>query len=541
MLLIETCQDILQTKIAIEAARRAFDQCQRRVPLMCQVTIETTGTMLVGTDIGAALTAIEVYPEVDVIGLNCATGPQEMSEHVRFLAQHCTKLISVLPNAGLPQLVEGRAHFPLTPKEMARWVREFVTQDGVNVVGGCCGTTPEHIRALVEAVSGVKPAPRTPKHEPSASSLYLSTTLRQDTSFLIVGERCNTNGSRKFKRLLTEGDIEGLVETATEQVKEGSHVLDVCVDLVGRDGVPDMQQVIDRFARDVTVPLMLDSTQLDVLEAGLKLAGGKCIINSVNLEDGEEKLARVAGLCRQYGAGVVALTIDEDPQEAMGKTCARKVEIARRIHDLLTNKYGLAEEDIFFDCLTFPITTGNAEDRRLGLETLAAIEQLSKELPRCQFILGVSNISFGLQPAARVVLNSAFLAEACQHGLTSAIVHASKILPQNQIGDERWSAAMDLIYDRGKDGNPLEHFIGLFAEGEQLGEKVKIADLPLEERLKQRIIDGQRQGLEADLDEAMQQYSPIEIINKFLLDGMKVVGELFGAGKMQLPFVLKER
>ncbi|RMF86157.1 MAG: methionine synthase, partial [Planctomycetota bacterium] len=402
------------------------------------------------------------------------------------------------------------------------------------------GTTPAHLAAVVEAVGGRRPAERRPAAEPASSSIYQAIPHRQDNSFLIVGERCNTNGSRKFKRLLAEGDLDGLVEVAVEQVRgEGAHVIDVCVDYVGRDGVPDMQAVIDRFAREVTAPLMLDSTQPDVLEAGLKLAGGKCIINSVNLEDGEERLGRIAGLARQFGAALVALTIDEDPQEAMGKTCARKLEIARRIHRLLTERHGIAEEDIFFDCLTFPITTGNPDDRRLGLETLDAIEALMNEFPNCQSILGLSNISFGLQPAARVVLNSVYLHEARARGLTAAIVHAGKILPRNQISDERWDAAQALIYDRRDAGDPLEHFIGLFGEDEKIGDGRRIEELPLEERLKQRIIDGQRQGLEDDLEAALEKYEPLEIINTLLLDGMRVVGELFGSGQMQLPFVLK--
>ena len=538
-LLIETCQDILQTKCAIQAARVAFERCGRRVPLVCQVTMETTGTMLVGTDIAAALTAIEAYPEVDVIGLNCATGPAEMSEHIRYLARACTRPLSVMPNAGLPQVVDGRAHFPLTPAELARWLAEFVAADGVSLVGGCCGTTPAHLAAVVGAVGGRTPARRTVTHEPAVSSLYQAVALRQESSFLIIGERCNTNGSKQFKRLLAEGDLEGLVAMAREQVQEGAHVLDVCVDYVGRDGVADMHRVVERFASEVTVPLMLDSTEPDVIEAGLKLTGGKCIINSVNLEDGEERVRKIARLCRQYGAAVVALTIDEDPREAMAKTADRKLAIATRLYDLLTGKYGLAPENIFFDCLTFPITTGNPEDRRLALETLDGIERVMAKFPHCQSVLGVSNVSFGLQPAARVVLNSAFLAEACRRGLTAAIVHAGKIVPRNQVSDERWAAALDLIYDRRDAGDPLERFIGLFAEGESVGAKTKIADLPVEERLQQRIIDGQRAGLEADLDEALQRHAPLAIINDILLAGMKVVGDLFASGQMQLPFVLK--
>ena len=539
IIVIETCQDILQAKTAVHAVRKAFDECKRRVPLVVQVTMETTGTMLVGTDIAAALTTLEAFAEVDVIGLNCATGPQEMSEHVRHLSRYSSKPISVMPNAGLPQLVAGHAQFPLTPEEMARWLREFVEKDGVRLVGGCCGTTPEHLAAVVEALRDVQPAPRQPAGEPAISSLYQSVSSRQDNSFLIVGERCNTNGSRKFKRLLSEGDIEALVETAVEQVREGSHVLDVCVDYVGRDGVADMHKVIDRFARDVTAPLMLDSTEAPVIEAGLKLAPGKCIVNSVNLEEGEKKLDTICPMLRQYGAAVVALTIDEDPAEAMAKTVDRKLSIATRLHELLTVKHGIREEDIFFDLLTFPITTGNRDDRRLALETLDGIEQVSKRLPRCQYILGVSNVSFGLAPAARAVLNSAFLHEARQRGLSAAIVHASKILPRNRISDERWNAALDLIYDRGSDGEALEKYIGLFEDGEKLADKVEIAALPIEQRLTRRIVDGAKLGLEGDLDHALQSYSPLEIVNRFLLDGMKEVGELFGSGQMQLPFVLK--
>ena len=545
LLVIETCQDILQCKTAIHAARTAFERLGRRVPLVVQVTMETTGTMLVGTDLPAALAAIEAFPEVDVIGLNCATGPQEMSEHIRLLSRTCTRPISVQPNAGLPQVVDGRAHFPLDARELARWLREFVEVDHVSVVGGCCGTTPAHLRAVVEALPDMRrrPVPRRVSPEPAASSLYSAAPYRQDNSFLIVGERCNTNGSKKFKQMLADGDLDGCVSLALEQVKEeGAHVIDVCVDYVGREGAPDMHRVVDRFAREVTAPLMLDSTQVDVIETGLKLAGGKCIVNSVNLEDGEEKLARIAALCRQYGAAVVALTIDEDPIEAMAKTAERKLAIAERIHDLLVHRHGLNEQDIFWDCLTFPITTGNAADRRLALETLDGIERVMQRFPRCQSILGVSNVSFGLQPLARVVLNSVFLHEARQRGLTAAIVHPGKILPRHQISDERWNAALDLIYDRARDADgasPLERFLSLFAADEKVATKSRILELSIEERLSRRIVDGNRTGLETDLNEALLRYEPLEIINRFLLDGMKIVGELFGSGQMQLPFVLK--
>jgi len=538
-LIIETCQDLLQTKTAVCGATLAMREKTREVPLIVQCTMEATGAMLVGSDIAAALVAIEAYPQVQVIGLNCATGPQEMAEHIHHLSRYSTRYVSVVPNAGLPQIVDGKPHYVLTPDELARWLKEYVLVDGVNMVGGCCGTTPDHLAAVVKAVQGLKPARRSPETQANVSSLYQAVALKQDNSFLIVGERSNTNGSRKFKKLLVEGDVDALVEVGREQVRNGSHVLDLCVDYVGRDGVADMDALAARYAREITVPLMLDSTEPAVIEAGLKRAGGKCIINSVNLEDGGPKLHRVCELLRKYGAGVVALTIDDDPDEAMAKVAERKIEIARRLHDLLVNEHGIAEEDILFDCLTFPITTGNEADRALARETLDGIELIMNEFPRCGSILGVSNVSFGLAPAARAVLNSAFLHEARQRGLTAAIVHAGSILPQNKISEERWEAALDLLYDHRREGyDPLHEFINLFTDGEDLVEERKLADLPVEDRLKQRIVDGNRVGLEEDLDEALRHHAPMETVNTFLLDGMKVVGELFGAGKMQLPFVL---
>ncbi len=538
-IIIETCQDILQTKAAIGGATSAMDKHGRPVPLIVLVTIETTGTMLVGTEIAAVLVALEAYSQVQVIGLNCATGPQEMSEHVRHLSRHCTRYLAIVPNAGLPQVVDGKTHYGLTPEELARWHKEFVVEDGVNMVGGCCGTRPDHLAAVVKAVHGIKPKQRSPEPQPSVSSLYQATSLRQDNSILIVGERSNTNGSRKFKRLVAEGNLDEVVEIGRQQVADGSHLLDVCVDAVGRDGSTDMDRIIERYAKDVTVPLMLDSTEPETIEAGLKRAGGKCIVNSVNLEDGEERLNRICPLLKKYGAAVVALTIDEDPDEAMAKVAGRKIEIARRLHDLLTNKHGIPEQDILFDCLTFPITTGNESDRWLAFETLDGIEMIMREFPRCGSILGVSNVSFGLKPAARAVLNSVFLHEAISRGLTAAIVHISKILPQNRISQERWDAALDLIYDhRREDFDPLHTFINLFPDDAEQDEGPVLASLPIEDRLRKRIIDGNRTGLEEDIEEALHRYGPLEIVNTILLDGMKTVGELFGAGKMQLPFVL---
>ncbi|HOW18646.1 MAG TPA: homocysteine S-methyltransferase family protein, partial [Phycisphaerae bacterium] len=560
VLLIETCQDILQAKAAIAGIEQAMAEKGRRVPIMVQVTMETTGTMLVGTDMAAAVAAIEAYPQVEVFGLNCATGPEQMSEHVRYLSANWPRKISVLPNAGLPQLVDGRPHYPLTPAELARWLKEFVEVDGVNIVGGCCGTTPEHLRAVVEAIGGVRvpgsgvrasasqaiAAPRnrepeirsarTVRYEPSVSSLYQAVPIRQDNSFLIVGERTNANGSRKFRRLLEAEDFDGMVEMAKEQVRDGSHVIDVCAAYVGRDELHDMTRLISRLATEVTVPLMIDSTEPPVIEASLKLCGGRCIVNSVNLEDGEKRCAAVLPMCRKYGAAVVALTIDE---EGMAKTADRKVAIARRIFDLATNKYGLRPGDILFDPLTFTICTGNEEDRRLAVETLDAVERIKKELPGCYTSLGVSNVSFGIDPAARHVLNSVFLHYACERGLDAAIVHASGITPLFQIDERQREAARRLIFDERDGSDPLQAFLALFVGQKPRAKRVTAADRPVEERLKQRIIDGDRTGLEADLDEAMKTYPPLEIINRFLLDGMKVVGELFGAGQMQLPFVLQ--
>ncbi|HBS29922.1 MAG TPA: methionine synthase, partial [Phycisphaerales bacterium] len=544
LFIIETAQDIQQVKCAINACLKALDErglTTDDIPISCSVTIETTGTMLLGTEIAAAAEALRSFPIIS-LGLNCATGPQEMTEHVAWLCRHWDRAVSVIPNAGLPVLVEGRTDYPLKPGPFVETLMRFVEQ-GANIVGGCCGTTPEHIALLASAVAGRTPAPvRKEPPAPGCSSLYSVAEFRQDNSFLIVGERTNTNGSRQFKNLLNEENWDGLVSMGKELVRDGSHVLDVCVDYVGRDGVRDMTEVVQRFARQVSAPLMIDSTQVDVIEAGLKHAPGKCIINSMNLEEGEEKLAHICALARTYGAAVVAGTIDEDPIEAMGKTAERKIAIARRIHDLACGKHGVPAHDILFDPLVLPITTGVEADRRLALETVEGIRRIARELPECQTMIGLSNVSFGLRPNARVVLNSVFLQECVQAGLTGAIVHASKILPRKDIAPERWDAALDLIYDRREAHDPLLRFIELFPEGEGQGagaKKKSLADLPLEERLQRHIIDGEMRDLGATLDAARAVYPPLAIINDHLLAGMKVVGDLFGSGEMQLPFVLQ--
>jgi len=535
--LVETCQDILQSKSAIVSAIDAMAEKGREVPIFCTVTIETTGTMLVGTEIAAALTALLPYKQIAAIGLNCATGPQEMSEHVRFLSGASDRLLLVQPNAGLPQLVEGKPYYALTPDELAKWLLEFVDTDGVNIVGGCCGTTPEHLAAVVDAIGDRAPTPRKPSFEPCVSSLYQSVTIEQDNALLSVGERTNANGSKKFRELLAAEDIDGMVQMAREQVRQGSHLIDVCAAYVGRDEVEDMCGLLKRFVTDVTVPLVIDSTEVPVLEMSLKLAGGKCVINSINLEDGEERLDRVCRLAKRHGAAVIALTIDE---EGMAKTADRKVAIAKRIYDLVTERHGIAPTDLIFDPLTFTVATGNEDDRKLALETLDALEKIKEVCPGAHTLLGVSNVSFGLKPSARRVLNSVFLHFARLRGLDAGIVHTAGIVPLFKIDEDQRHVAEDLVFDKRRDGyDPLQKLLQLFENVEGADKVEKERPKKVEDRLKLRIIDGDRIGLEDELDEAMLTHRPLDIVNELLLDGMKTVGDLFGAGQMQLPFVLQ--
>ncbi|MBL8672864.1 MAG: methionine synthase, partial [Alphaproteobacteria bacterium] len=546
-ILIETCQDTLQIKAAVNGAKAARLKAGRDVPIFVQVTVETTGTLLVGPDIAAAATVVNAL-DVPLIGLNCATGPQEMAPHLRWLAENWQGLLSVQPNAGLPELVDGRARYPLQPQELARWINRFLDEDGLNLIGGCCGTTDEHIAALdlmlreragKPGTAGARPAPkpRTPEWVPGVASLYGHVAYRQENAYLSIGERCNANGSKRFRELQEAGDWDGCVAMGVEQVKEGSHTIDVCTAFVGRDEVKDMTEVLTRMRGSVNAPLVIDSTELPVIEAALKLYGGKPIINSINFEDGEEPAARRLELARKFGCGVIALTIEE---EGMAKDADRKVAVAKRLYDFAVNKHGLPPQDLLFDPLTFTICTGNADDRRLGLETLDAIERIAKELPRCQIMLGLSNISFGLNPAARHVLNSVFLDHAVKRGMTGAIVHVSKIMPLHKIAPREVEVAEDLIFDRQREGyDPLQAFIALFEGRKAEATKKRARAADVETRLKDRIVDGDRQGLDADLAEALTRLKPLDIINTHLLDGMKVVGELFGAGKMQLPFVLQ--
>ncbi|MFM1811167.1 MAG: Methionine synthase [Cyanobacteriota bacterium] len=568
LFIVETCQDVLQIKAALQGIEAAFARTGQRRPLMVSVTMETTGTMLVGSDIAAVVAILEPF-NIDVLGLNCATGPEQMKEHIRYLSANSPFVVSCIPNAGLPENIGGVAHYRLTPTEMKMQLMHFVEDLGVQVIGGCCGTTPAHIGALVELAGELSPAARVVRRsdrsaedkavdprpllsvEPAASSIYGTTPYHQDNSFLIIGERLNASGSKKVRELLAAEDWDGLVAVARGQVKENAHVLDVNVDYVGRDGERDMHALVSRLVTNVNLPLMLDSTEWQKMEAGLKVAGGKCILNSTNYEDGPERFFKVLELARDYGAGVVVGTIDE---EGMARTAEKKFAIAQRAYrDAL--EFGIPAHEIFYDPLALPISTGIEEDRLNGAATIEAIRLIRRNLPGVHVVLGVSNVSFGLSPAARIVLNSVFLHDCCEAGMDAAIVSPAKILPLVKISEEHQQVCRDLINDRRRFENdapagsgapciydPLTELTQLF-EGvsakEARASGPSLADLPLEERLKQHIIDGERIGLEAALDEALKTYPPLQIINTFLLDGMKVVGELFGSGQMQLPFVLQ--
>jgi 5-methyltetrahydrofolate--homocysteine methyltransferase len=551
-LIVETCQDLLQAKAAIIGAKRAIAAAQQAeadlhqgrsdIVLIAQVTIETTGAMLLGSEIGAALTALEPLG-VDVIGLNCATGPAEMSEHLRYLAAHSRLPVSCMPNAGLPELTSNGAYYPVTADELAAAHESFVTEFGLAMVGGCCGTTPDHIAAVATRLGGRPLTRRRPRPEPGVASLYQHVPFRQDTAFLAIGERTNANGSKAFRDAMLAGRLDDCVEIARAQTRDGAHLLDLCVDYVGRDGVADMSEIASRLATAATLPLVLDSTEPEVIRAGLERLGGRAVVNSVNYEDGdgpESRMARILPIIVEHGAAVVALTIDEQGQ---ARTAEWKVAVASRLIDDLTGNWGMRVSDIIVDCLTFPIATGQEETRRDAIETIEAIREVKHRYPDVQTTLGVSNVSFGLNPAARAALNSVFLNECVKAGLDSAIVHAARIMPIARIPAEQLQVALDLIYDRRSDGyDPLTRLLELFDGVDTASLKAsraaELLGLPLWERLARRIVDGERNGLEADLDEALAKRPALEIVNDVLLDGMKTVGDLFGSGQMQLPFVL---
>ncbi|MFE2495177.1 methionine synthase [Streptomyces scopuliridis] len=542
-LIVETTQDLLQTKSSLIGARRAMDALGVNVPLICSLAFETTGVMLLGSEIGAALTALEPLG-IDLIGLNCSTGPAEMSEHLRYLARHSRTPLMCMPNAGLPVLTKDGAYFPLGPEGLADAQESFVNDYGLSLIGGCCGTTPEHLRQVVERARNLTPTVREPHPEPGAASLYQTVPFRQDASYLAIGERTNANGSKKFREAMLEGRWDDCVEMARDQIREGAHLLDLCVDYVGRDGVADMAELAGRFATASTLPIVLDSTELPVLRAGLEKLGGRAVINSVNYEDGdgpESRFTKVTELAKEHGAALIALTIDEEGQ---ARTVEHKVAIAERLITDLTTNWGVHESDILIDCLTFTICTGQEESRGDGIATIEAIRELKRRHPDVQTTLGLSNISFGLNPAARIVLNSVFLDECVKAGLDSAIVHASKILPIARLEEEQVKAAHDLIYDRRSEGyDPLQKLMELFegvnTKSMKDGRAEELLALPLDERLQRRIIDGEKNGLETDLAEALETRPALDIVNDTLLEGMKVVGELFGSGQMQLPFVLQ--
>jgi 5-methyltetrahydrofolate--homocysteine methyltransferase len=541
LLIVETCQDLLQTKAALAAIFAHFEETRTRVPVIAQVTIEVFGTMLNGTEIGAALTALAPFP-IDIIGMNCGTGPRHMTESIRYLCENAPLPVSVLPNAGLPSVVEGKMHYDETPETFTAQVVHFANDFGVNVVGGCCGTTPAHLKLVVEAMQRITPKVREARLVPAASSIYFQQPYVQDASFLIVGERVNASGSKRMRDLLNAEDWDGLVLLAKDQEREGAHVLDVNVDFVGRDGERDMHELASRLVTSIKLPLMFDSTEWQKMEAGLQHAGGKCILNSTNYEDGVPRFAKVIELAKRYGASLVIGTIDE---EGMARKAEGKFQIAKRAYEQATKELNLPASDIFFDPLALPISTGIEEDRRNALETIEGIRRIKRELPGCFTILGVSNISFGLNPASRVVLNSVFLHDAVEAGLDAAIVNASKIEPLNRIGEQELKVARELIYDQRKFAgdvctyDPLIEFTKLFEGVKAKSSEKASKGETVEERLKNHIIDGEKIGLEDELRTALEKYSALDIINTILLAGMKVVGDLFGSGQMQLPFVLQ--
>ncbi|MDQ3782052.1 MAG: methionine synthase, partial [Actinomycetota bacterium] len=540
LFIIETMFDLLSLKAAVNGCRRAMAAAGREVPLQTQVTIELTGRMLPGTEIAAALAAIDPLGP-DVVGLNCATGPSEMYEPLRHLSRHARTAISCIPNAGLPSVVDGKMHYDLTPDQLATHLASFVTELGVSVIGGCCGTTVEHLEAVIAACADLTPAARQPIDEPGAASIYSFTPFQQDASFLIVGERTNANGSKAFLKSMLAEDWDGCVQIAKDQVKESAHLLDLCVDYVGRDGAADMDQLASRFATQVAVPIVLDSTEPPVLQAGLERLGGRSVLNSANLEDGDaegSRIDRVLRLAKEHGAAVICMLIDEEGQ---ARDVEWKLRIAHRIHDLAVDRYGLQPSDLIFDALTFPLSTGGEDLRRDGIATIEAIRRIKTELAGVFTVLGVSNVSFGLKPAARHALNSVFLHECVEAGLDAAIVHAARIMPLNKIPDEQRQVCLDVVYDRQEDGDPLQRLLAIFADVTSAKvEKEDRTGWPVNKRLAARIVDGDRDGLTADLDEALAAgTAPLAIINDTLLEGMKVVGELFASGEMQLPFVLQ--
>jgi 5-methyltetrahydrofolate--homocysteine methyltransferase len=535
-ILIETCQDLGQIKVAVRAAREAMAAKQRRIPIWVQATVETTGTLLVGSEIAAVLASVEPLG-IDVLGLNCGTGPDEMHAHLQTLSETSPFRISCLPNAGLPENRGGQVVYPLTPEPFVQKVLHAASEFGIAILGGCCGTTPDHIRALAPGVDKLNAPTRTPKLERSAASLYQSVALKQEPAPLIVGERTNANGSKKFRDLLAAEDWDGMITLAKEQQREGAHLLDLCVAYVGRDEVRDADELLSRLITQITLPLMIDSTEFPVIERALQRSPGKCVINSINFEDGDGKARAILGLCKTYGAAVVALTIDE---RGMAKTREQKLEVAKRLHALAVGEYGLDPGDLIIDPLTFTLGSGDEEFRGSAIETLEALKLIKAELPGVMTILGVSNVSFGLNPASRHVLNALMLYHGVKHGLDMAIFNASKVIPVAKIDPEDRRIVEDLIFNRRSEGyDPLKALMARFSSRKAAVAEDRRTDLPVLERLHRGILDGEKQAILADVDEALKDHDPLKLINEVLLGAMKVVGERFGAGEMQLPFVLE--
>ncbi|MFZ2956723.1 MAG: homocysteine S-methyltransferase family protein [Candidatus Ozemobacteraceae bacterium] len=536
LFLVETCQDLLQTRAALSALARHFRKMGHRRPVMVSVTLEAAGTMLLGSDITAVTTILEPFDMIDVVGINCATGPLEMIRHVEYLSTQWNKRISVMPNAGLPENVGGKPVYRLTPAELAAFHERFVRENGINVAGGCCGTSPAHLAAVAKAVGHLKPAPRHVKRSPSASSLYQATTFTQEPPPCLIGERTNANGSRAFRDQLLKEDWDGMTAVGREQARGGAHFLDVSVAYVGRDELHDMEKLVSIFATQVKLPLLIDSTNPKVVEAALKRHAGRCVINSVNLEAGVEKVKEMAAIAREHGAALICLTIDE---EGMAKTVERKLAIAKRLFDLLVGECGLRPADLIFDTLTFTLGSGDVELRSAAIQTLEAVEGIRTQFPECHTLLGVSNISFGLAPGAREVLNSVFLDEAVQRGLHMAIVNPGGILPTFKIAPDQRRLALDLLHNVRGDGSELAAFIGAFDGGKRAAKRDETDQTPVS-ALRHKVLDGDRTGLEAILDSLRGAgRKPLAIVNDLLIPAMQEVGQLFGAGQMQLPFVLQ--
>jgi len=537
VLIVETVQDPLQAKAALNAVFHTLREKRVNIPVMASVTMETTGTMLLGTDMLGALTTLEPYP-LEVVGLNCGTGPKAMSEHLHTLSAHSPFPISVIPNAGLPHNIKGEMVYDLTGPELAHSLGHFIDDMGVSVVGGCCGTTAEHMQHVVEQAARMNPAPRNPRFSAGASSLYAVSGFTQEPKPLIIGERTNANGSKRFRDMLLAGDIDGMVGMARDQVAEGAHILDVCVAYVGRDEAADMAQFIERLNTQIAIPLMIDSTETKTIRTALELITGRAIVNSINLEDGDQKAEEVIELCKEFGAGLVCLTIDE---QGMAKTADQKLAVAKRIYELAVTKHGMRESDLFFDPLTFTLASGDEEFRKSALDTMEGMRLIKSAFPESHISLGLSNVSFGLKPATRHVLNSVFLHMTIEAGLDAAILHAGRIKPYYQINETERKLCEDLILEKRQgDYDPLMSLLETHTERVAAAKKGNdLSLLPVTERLKQRIIQGNRAGLDEDLKTALDDNSALDIINTILLDGMKEVGELFGAGKLQLPFVLQ--